>query len=381
MNTPTENQQEQYPATKRLKQFAELLYNLFYKTRPPATPKEVHESLAKDGIKVSEEEISQWKEEREKLEKEVGDFFVMLQAEFCRLMPFVIKEQGRLMVIRFTLLEGRVTRVHICFCAKSTPLSGNVTPDLRPQPRRNDRGLAELVPPISSAVDCRLSGLKNVTGNFFLQYQVDWIYDTSHLRICEKGRQIGLSYADSYDSVRKVAPAEAKLPVWVMSRDELQAKQYLLYCKRWARALNYAAKDLGEMVVDRDRNLTALVLQFKNGLCIYSLSSNPDAIVGKTGHVKLDEFALHRDQRTLYAVAKPVTQWGGTLSIISTHRGIGTVFNEIITEIREKGNRMGWSLHTIPIQTAVEQGLVERINASNTRRGGGSSRPETPEEW
>ena len=54
--------------------------------------------------------------------------------------------------------------------------------------------------------------MKNVTGNFFLQYQVDWIYDTSHLRICEKGRQIGLSYADSYDSVRKVAPAEAKLP-------------------------------------------------------------------------------------------------------------------------------------------------------------------------
>ena len=160
--------------------------------------------------------------------------------------------------------------------------------------------------------------MKNVTGNFFLQYQVDWIYDTSHLRICEKGRQIGLSYADSYDSVRKVAPAEAKLPVWVMSRDELQAKQYLLYCKRWARALNYAAKDLGEMVVDRDRNLTALVLQFKNGLCIYSLSSNPDAIVGKTGHVKLDEFALHRDQRTLYAVATYTAMLalrGGALSV------------------------------------------------------------------
>src|SRR5439155_870801 len=88
-------------------------------------------------------------------------------------------------------------------------------------------------------------------------------------------------------------------------------------------------------------------------------------------HVKLDEFALHKDQRTLYAVAKPVIQWGGTLSVISTHRGAGTVFNELIGDIRQRGNRMGWSLHTIPIQTAVEQGLVEKINAAT----GGSNRP------
>jgi phage FluMu gp28-like protein len=58
------------------------------------------------------------------------------------------------------------------------------------------------------------------------------------------------------------------------------------------------------------------------------------------------------------------------LSIISTHRGIGTVFNEIITEIVERGNRMGWSLHTIPIQKAVEQGLVERINAADQHDAG-----------
>jgi phage FluMu gp28-like protein len=77
---------------------------------------------------------------------------------------------------------------------------------------------------------------------------------------------------------------------------------------------------------------------------------------------------LHREQRTLYAVAKPVIQWGGTLSIISTHRGLGTVFNELVTDIRERGNRMGWSLHTIPIQAAVEQGLVEKIMAAGAAK-------------
>src|SRR5262249_30961799 len=77
------------------------------------------------------------------------------------------------------------------------------------------------------------------------------------------------------------------------------------------------------------------------------------------------EFALHKDQRTLYAVAKPVIQWGGTLSVISTHRGASTVFNELVTEILERGNPMGWSLHTVPIQKAVAKGLVEKINAAN----------------
>jgi phage FluMu gp28-like protein len=203
---------------------------------------------------------------------------------------------------------------------------------------------------------------------YFLPYQTAWCRDESRLRICQKSRQIGLSYVDAYDSVRKAALTNGR-DVWVMSRDEAQAKQYIRYCKRWANILNCAAADLGELVFAPDLGKSAKVqaLSFASGFSIYALSSNPDAIVGKTGHVKLDEFALHKDQRTLYAVAKPVIQWGGTLSIISTHRGIGTVFNEIIMDIVEHGNRMGWSLHTIPIQKAVEQGLVERINAADRR--------------
>lgn len=200
---------------------------------------------------------------------------------------------------------------------------------------------------------------------YFLPYQQRWIKDQARLKICRKGRQIGLSYADSYDTVRKVAPKEAKLPVFVSSRDMVQAKQYLNYCKRWARVLNYAAEDLGEVLFDKDKDLTAFELRFGNSLSIYSLSSSPDAIAGKTGHIKLDEFALHKDQRELYRIAKPATQWGGQISIISTHRGTATVFNEIIRSIEEEGNRMGWSLHSIPIQTAVEEGIVERINQAS----------------
>jgi phage FluMu gp28-like protein len=196
--------------------------------------------------------------------------------------------------------------------------------------------------------------------DYFLPYQCAWIRDKSLLRICEKGRQIGMSYADSYDSVKKAAP-KGGLDVWVMSRDERQAQQYIRYCRRWARALDRAFSGISIDLLGRGKSVRAQVLEFRSGARIYGLSSNPDAIVGKTGHVKLDEFALHRDQRRLYAVAKPVIHWGGTLSVISTHRGEGSVFNQVLKDIREQGNRMGWSLHTVSIQRAVEEGLVEEI--------------------
>jgi phage FluMu gp28-like protein len=198
---------------------------------------------------------------------------------------------------------------------------------------------------------------------YFLPYQEDWILDQSPLRIIQKSRQVGITYADAYDSVVKASAKDARLDVWISSRDQAQAKLYLEDCKYWAVFLHVYFLDLGLLVLDEKTNASAYVLQFANGRRIYCLSSNPNALAGKRGHVKLDEFALHQDQRLLYKVAKPVTTWGGQLSIISTHRGLNTLFNEIITEILHKGNPKKWSLHTVPIQLAVDQGLVGRINA------------------
>ena len=41
----------------------------------------------------------------------------------------------------------------------------------------------------------------NSIRKYFLPYQCDWIFDTSRLKIIEKSRQIGITYADAYDSV------------------------------------------------------------------------------------------------------------------------------------------------------------------------------------
>ena len=194
---------------------------------------------------------------------------------------------------------------------------------------------------------------------YFLPYQKKFIGDESRLVLVEKGRQIGLSYAAAYKAVRLVTLRRARLDVWVASRDEIQARQFLVHCQHWAKSLNHAAEAFEQELLLRGGSAVQVqVLKFANGLCIYCLSSNADAIAGKSGHVILDEFALHKDQRQLYTVAKPVIQWGGTMTMISTHRGTGTVIHELVTGAGRRGNAMGWSLHSVPIQLAVEQGLV-----------------------
>src|SRR5262245_29279532 len=121
--------------------------------------------------------------------------------------------------------------------------------------------------------------------NFFLPYQIAWIKDRSPLKIMEKARQIGLSLADAYDSVRKAGVGAARYDVWISSRDEEQAKLYLEDCRKWASILQMRAVQLGVVVLDKNADASAHVLEFASGRRIYSLSSNPNALAGKRGHV------------------------------------------------------------------------------------------------
>jgi phage FluMu gp28-like protein len=203
---------------------------------------------------------------------------------------------------------------------------------------------------------------------YFLPFQHRWIGDKSPLKIVEKSRQIGFTYCTAYYAVRRAASKSGRLDVWVSSRDDVQARLFLEDCKEWAEVMKIGATEDKERIFDNARDLSAYTLEFSSGLKIHSLSSNPNALAGKRGHVILDEFALHADQRLLYRIAKPVTTWGGQLEIISTHRGANTVFNEIIRDIKERGNSMGWSHHKVTLQDAVAEGLVTRINEKTGRK-------------
>ena len=197
-----------------------------------------------------------------------------------------------------------------------------------------------------------------------LPYQAAWIRDESRLKLIEKSRQIGLSWATAYAAVSRTALVSAKFDQWVSSRDDIQARLFLEDCKLWAGNLKIAADDLGEVVIDpRDRQ-TSYTLRFANSRRINSMSSNPNAQAGKRGGRILDEFALHDDPRKLWTIAYPGITWGGSMELISTHRGSQNFFNQLVREIKEQGNPKGISLHTVTLQDALDQGFLYKLQQS-----------------
>ncbi len=197
----------------------------------------------------------------------------------------------------------------------------------------------------------------------FLPYQLRWIQDDSRLKLLEKSRQIGMSWATAYALVRRQAATDARLDAWVASRDENQARLFLNDCRKFAKVLDRAARSSGAQVLPQPDRANTQSLLFANGTRLHSLSSNPDAQAGKRGARVLDEFALHPDPRRLYAIAYPGITWGGQLEILSTHRGAQNFFNQLVLEARHGGNPKNFSLHRVTLQDALDQGFLPKLQA------------------
>lgn len=160
--------------------------------------------------------------------------------------------------------------------------------------------------------------------------------------------------------------------VWFSSADITAAKEYIQYCEYWAKLFNAGYKVLGEQVIDEDKNIKALSLEFDNGARINALSSNPTQFRSKGGKVVLDEFAFHKDQIALWKAAKPVITWGYPLRILSTHNGQNCLYYQFINKCEK--NKLNWSHHKTPIQLAVDEGLVDKIYERETTQ-------EEREQW
>jgi phage FluMu gp28-like protein len=203
---------------------------------------------------------------------------------------------------------------------------------------------------------------------FLLKYQSDWVDDQSLVKLMEKGRRIGISYATSYDEVRQHSLKACKVDSWFSSRDDLTAKEFIIYCQKFAGLLNIAANAYNAQILfgeDGKQSATASVLRFANETRINSISSNPDVFAGKGGNVGLDEFALRHDPRHVYDIASPTIDWGGRLSIISTHRGAGNFFNKLITDERDPDARKhrGISIHRVTLTRALEEGFLWKLQS------------------
>lgn len=128
-----------------------------------------------------------------------------------------------------------------------------------------------------------------------------------------------MSWTTAYELVRRHCLPTAKYDSWVSSRDELQAKLFideLQKIRRNTRRRRF--RGVGRLA--RGRLRFALAGVFERHADMVAVVE-PRRAGGKRGARVLDEFALHPDPERLYAVAYPGITWGGSLQIISTHRG------------------------------------------------------------
>ena len=211
-----------------------------------------------------------------------------------------------------------------------------------------------------------------------LPYQSRWVDDTSQLKIVEKSRRIGLSWAEAYDAVMHAA--EGKGNVTYQSYDKEMTRSFIDDCAEWAEHLDFEAGGIGESVLDLGDSKAVQVfrIQLASGKHIISMTSAPRALrsKGRPGdRAIIDEAAFVDDLEEVLKAALAFLTWGGRVHAISTHNGEASPFNLLLRDVRD--GRQPGSVHTITFRQAIDEGLGRRIFEVTGREWS----PEAEAEW
>lgn len=197
------------------------------------------------------------------------------------------------------------------------------------------------------------------TPHVFLSYQQKWADDKSQVKVMEKSRRIGLSWAEAGDDTL-YASEENGSDVWYIGYNKEMAEEFISDCANWARLYDEAAGAVEEEIFkDKDKDILTFRIRFSSGHKIVALSSRPSNLRGKQGRVVIDEAAFHDDLNELIKAAIALLIWGGEVRIISTHDGVDNPFNELIQDIH--AGRKPYSPHRVTLDDALAQGFYKRI--------------------
>lgn len=219
---------------------------------------------------------------------------------------------------------------------------------------------------VVESVEHHVSSLSQFNPNeVLLGYQKRWIADESPLKIAEKSRRTGLTWAEAADAV--LCASTRRLDggcnhFYVGSNKEM-AREFIEAAAMWARVFNKAGSEIQEEIfVDNGKDgkeILTFVIHFASGFKIQALSSNPANLRGMQGNVTIDEAGFHDRLAEVLKAALALTMWGSKVRLISTHNGIDNLFNQLIQDSRAGKKR--YSIHTITLDDACRDGLYQRI--------------------
>lgn len=224
---------------------------------------------------------------------------------------------------------------------------------------------AQLLSTTSASVNAVL-GNTFQKNDLLLGYQKRWIADASVLKVAEKSRRTGLTWAEAADAALNASLARdaSGCNTFYVGSNKDMAREFIDAVAMWAKAYDRAASEVVEealeTVIDNERqDILTFVVYFSSGFKVQALSSNPKNLRGMQGNVVIDEAAFHEQLGELMKAAMALTMWGAKIRIISTHNGNENLFNTLIQDIRA-GRRKG-TVHTITLDDACAEGLYQRI--------------------
>ncbi|MBW4580705.1 MAG: hypothetical protein KME42_14160 [Tildeniella nuda ZEHNDER 1965/U140] len=192
-----------------------------------------------------------------------------------------------------------------------------------------------------------------------LPYQQRWISDNSPIKIAEKSRRIGFSWADAADSALEAAQAGGQDTYYIGYNIEM-AQQYIKDVAYWAKAYQLSVSDFEESVIEENgRSIFTYTIHFLSGYKVSALSSRPANLRSKKGRLRIDEAAFHEDLKELIKAALAVVMWGGSVGIWSTHDGEDNPFNQLIKAV--KAGDLDYGYHRVSLDDALSEGFYQRI--------------------
>lgn len=202
-----------------------------------------------------------------------------------------------------------------------------------------------------------------------MRHQIDWLADKSPLKIAEKGRRTGITFAEALDDTLLAASSRSAggENVFYIGDTKDKGREFIGYVAHFAKVIAGELHPIEEFIFKDEqadgstRDISAYRIQFASGYRVEALSSNPANIRGLQGTVVIDEAAYHRDVRAVIDAVNALLIWGGKVRVISTHKGVLNAFNELIREARAGKN--GFVVHHMPFSLAVQNGLFRRVCA------------------
>jgi len=209
--------------------------------------------------------------------------------------------------------------------------------------------------------------LDPLADGILMAHQRAWLDDASPLKVCEKGRRTGITFAEMLDATLCAAASRSAggMNVFYIGDTKDKGREAIGYVAHFARTVAGELAQVEEFLFeDRQedgstKHISAYRVRFASGFRVEALSSNPANIRGLQGRVVIDEAAFHRDVREVIDAVNALLIWGGQVRVISTHNGHLNPFNELVREAR--AGKSGFSVHRYTFDDAVGNGLYRRV--------------------